>query len=69
MEHKDRLLDYYHSGRYECDYDFHVSLHETVKELNLYEWEPFLESQIQTLKKIKELTEVNANCLDEDYDD
>ena len=36
MEHKAKILEYYHSGRYECDYDFHLFLREAVKELNLY---------------------------------
>lgn len=28
-----------------------------------------IEQQINTLNKIKELTEINAKCLEEDYDD
>jgi hypothetical protein len=56
MQHKDKMLEYYHSGRYECDYDFHIHLFEVVKELNLYEWLPVLEGQVETLKKIRELT-------------
>lgn len=69
MENKGKILDYYQSGRYECDYNFHLNLEELLREMNLYEWIPALEVQIKTLKKIKELTEINANCLDEDYDD
>lgn len=40
MQHKDKVLEYYKSGRYECDYEFYVFLHEIVEELNLYEWLP-----------------------------
>ena len=53
MEKKDKILDYYRSGRYECDYDFHLNLEELLREMNLYEWIPALEVQIKTLKKIK----------------
>ena len=69
MQHRDKILDFYRSGRYECDYEFHVWLHEVLRELNVYEWQGLWESQMQTLKKIKELAEVNSNCLQDDYDE
>jgi len=37
--------------------------------MNIYDWDAFIEQQINTLHKIKELTEINAKCLEEDYDD
>lgn len=40
MEHRDKILEYYHSGRYECDYHFHLELKNALEELNLYRWIP-----------------------------
>ena len=62
-------MEYYKSGRFECDYQFHIYLYQILKDLNVYEWLPYLDAQIQQLKKIKDLTQINSNSLDEDYDD
>lgn len=62
-------MHFYSSGRYECDYDFHVCLLKTLKILNLYEWESILEKQIQLIKKIKDMSEANSNSLEEDFDE
>jgi hypothetical protein len=69
MENKDKVIDFYHSGRYECDLHFHIYLRDILLAMNIYEWHTFVEQQINTLNKIQELTEINAKCLEEDYDD
>lgn len=69
MQYKDTILNFYATGRYECDYDFHAYLLQLIRELNLYEWEGKLEGQAQLVKKIKELTLLNSKHSDEDYED
>lgn len=69
MESRDQLLEYYNTGRYECDYDFYHNLQTILKYLNLYQYSQHLEQHIALLKQIKELTEINSKSLEEDYDD
>jgi esterase/lipase len=40
-----------------------------LKDLNLYEWEPKLQHQTQLIKKIKELTDLNNQHSEDDYED
>jgi hypothetical protein len=58
------MLEFYHSGRYECDYDFYIYLRDILNTLNLYHWEERLEQQLSLVKRIKDLTDVNSNSLD-----
>lgn len=37
--------------------------------MNLYHWLPTLEEEIKLVKEINQLSEVNANCLVDDYDE
>ncbi len=36
MQNKDKVLDFYYSGRYECDLDFHLYLRDILLEMNIY---------------------------------
>jgi len=63
------MLEFYQSGRYECDYDFYVYLRDILNTLNLYHWQDKLEQQLSLVKRIKDLTDVNSNSLHEDYDE
>jgi hypothetical protein len=63
------MLEFYKSGRYACDLDFHLQLQSALKELNLYHLLPALEKQIQVVRSITHLTEINSKSLEDDYDD
>ena len=62
-------MEYYSSGRYECDLDFHVDLLKVLKEMDLHEWEPKLQHHTQLIKKIKELTDLNNVEKEDDFED
>lgn len=63
MEFKEKVQSMYRSGRYECDYDFHVRLANILHSLNIYQWNETLEQQIKLVKDIRDLAETNSKSL------
>ena len=62
-------MEYYSTGRYECDLGFHTDLLKILKEMDLHEWEPKLQHHTQLVKKIKELTDLNNIEKEDDFED